>query len=123
VLGGARQGSQAGTARAGECELFGELQVLGGEPAGGGEIAPDDERLAGGDAPGGEAGVPDAELVPAIGGGQEVGVGVSVAVLGEPQPLARFDEYATEFERERQVGLRKESARLEQLALHDLHVS
>ena len=64
-----------------------------GEPPRSGEIAERRERLRVMDAPGGEPRVADAELVPAVGGYEQVGVGVGVAVLGEPQAGAAFEQH------------------------------
>ena len=49
-------------------------------------------RLGEVDAPGGEARVRDAQLAPAGAGREQVGLGVGVAALGEPQPAARLEE-------------------------------
>ena len=76
----------------GRSDAFGELEVLLGEPARAGDVVERDERLGVVDAPGGDAGVPDAELVPALGGGEQVGVRVGGAVLGEPQAGAALEQ-------------------------------
>jgi hypothetical protein len=62
------------------------LEALLGKAACRGRVAERHERLRGVDAPGGQAGMADAELAPTRGGGDQVGVRVGGAVLGEPQP-------------------------------------
>jgi hypothetical protein len=62
------------------------LEALLGKAACRGRVAERHERLRGVDAPGGQAGMADAELAPTRDGGDQVGVRVGGAVLGEPQP-------------------------------------
>ena len=86
---GARRPAPLGPGRP---SAVGEREVLLGELGALRRVAERNERLGGVDAPAGDAGVPDAELGPAVGGGEQVGVRVRVAVLGEPQAGAALEQ-------------------------------
>ena len=112
--GGACEGAQSGRAQARQADTLGERKVLLGEAARGGGVAEGDERVGGVDSPAREAGMADAQLLPARGGGEQVGVCVGGAVLGEPQTRAALEQQAAPRTRrpvDRRAGRRRRGRR------------
>ena len=87
AVAAAGERAQGGALRAGEPEALGEREVLLRELA-----RAVLRRLGEVDAPRREARVRDAQLAPAGAGREQVGPGLRVAALREPQPAARLEE-------------------------------